>query len=178
MFIRPDEPDSPAVRVREFDGQYGGDDPEQLTAVIEVELGRDFGEESVAFHGQRSGCRVELGVLKIVGYPLQQANLIAGEEGEQVLEAHGEEGKNYIAAIGGADFTPRGTVQHQNVSRRKPLTKRSGEALPSASLGEYESESNLLMQPFFRWLEAHHPQGQIVLSKHCTPRFSGLCQVH
>jgi hypothetical protein len=166
MFIRPDEPDSPAVRVREFDGQYGGDDPEQLTAVIEVELGRDFGEESVAFHGQRSRRRVELDALEIIDHALQQANLIAGEEGEQVLDAHGEAGENYLAAIGGADFTSGGTVQHEHISRRKPLVKRSGEALPSASLWEHESESGLLIQPFLRRFEAHHPQGQIVLSKH------------
>jgi hypothetical protein len=118
MFIRPDEPDSPAVRVPEFYGQYGGADAEQLTAMIEVELGRDLAEQPVTFHSQRSGCCVMLGGLEVIGDSLQQAYFIAGKEGKQVFKADREAGKDHLATIGGTDFTPGGTVHHEHISRR------------------------------------------------------------
>jgi hypothetical protein len=157
------------VRVLEFNGQDGGSDPQQLAAVIEVELRRDLSEQPVAFHSQGTGCRIEFGQLEIIDDVLQQAYLIAGEEGKQVFSANGEASKDHLAAIGSTELAAGSTVQHENISVRKPLVERSAEASSDTSFGEHESKSILLVDPFCRRFEAQQPQSQVILSKHSAP---------
>jgi hypothetical protein len=44
VVFNPDKTDPPAVSVLEFKRQYAGSNPEQLAAVVEGELGRDFSQ--------------------------------------------------------------------------------------------------------------------------------------
>jgi hypothetical protein len=157
------------VRVHKFDAQYGGGDPQQLAAVIEVELGRDLPEQPVAFHGQRTGCRIQLGPLKIIGDALQQAYLTAGKEGKQVFKTQREASKDHLAAIGGTDSTADSPVEHEHISRRKPLIQRSAEAFAGASHGEHKRKPALFIDPFFRGFEANQPQSQIIMRQHSIP---------
>ena len=116
MFLRPNEPDPLALSLLEFNGQNHGDDPQQLAAVIQVELGRDVAQKPVTLLGLRTGSRIQLVPAETINDALQQTYLTARKERKQVFQANGKALKKHLASIGDAQSASPSRRQSKNVS--------------------------------------------------------------
>jgi hypothetical protein len=94
------KPDSLGLGSLELDGQNCSNHSQQLSAVIQIELGRDFSKKLVTFLRERAGRGVRPDPLEGIGDVLQQAYFIARKQRQKVFKAQGKTPKNRLAFIG------------------------------------------------------------------------------
>ncbi|PYJ86582.1 MAG: hypothetical protein DME22_04665, partial [Verrucomicrobia bacterium] len=143
-----------------------GDDPQQLTAVIQVELGRDVSKKPVTLLGQRAGRRKQLIPFETFKDALEPTYLTARKQRKQVFQTNGKALKKQLALAGDTKPASPPRSQCKNISGYKTLGNLFADASSRTSLREDKRKSLTVSDPFLTGLEANRSQSQIVLGKH------------
>src|SRR6516162_6907520 len=119
VFVGATETAAAPLHIFELRGQDGGADPDQLAAVIQVELRGDQAKKPVGFDGQRGAGRINSGRLIAFRDVVQQADFLPRKKRQQVFEADGKVPEQEIGfLVLHGQFAAGDTIQDENVTWR------------------------------------------------------------
>jgi len=150
----------------ELEAQNSARNPEELTAVIQIELRRNLGKQAQAFPRQLAVRGVGLHVPEDIGEVPDEADFVAIQQWEEVFDIQREKPKNKLPLVGRHDFGFRIGVQNHNLALYLSICGSPQNTLADSSLDEHKGESRSFAMPFLLASKAYQSQCKVILSQH------------
>jgi len=156
VLLGADEP-APLLAGRglEFVGQKDCGHAQQLAPMIEIKLRWSAGHESMSLDGQRTGAAIELGCSETSRDALEEGDLVAGKQGEQVLHRDRKPAEHQLVT---ADFAAVASFHKQYIPGDELLRAFSREVFAGTGPGKDEGKALPLRGPLVRRVETAQPE--------------------
>ena len=136
-----------------FQRQNARGNPQQLAAVIQIKIGRNCGQQTLAIHRQWIHGRVSFGGLETFDDVVQLADLIAGKQGQQIFKAYGKSPENeFSLAVGRSEFATGNSIKNQNIRGDKPLGGCLRGVFADTAFGKHKNQSFPFLINFLKGL--------------------------